>query len=177
MLTAFPIRTYERRQRAVSQRLESAGIDALIVNFPDNINYLTGFDSLGYLWYQALVISPRLETPFFLTRTSEEPCTWELSTIHNAGFYDIATEDPIAIVADVLTGAKLDKATIGIESHAFTFTPAQHERLKSLLPEAKLADATSLSRKSDSSNHRTRSPISARRRGWPTTRCVRRLRA
>ncbi|MDL2424802.1 aminopeptidase P family N-terminal domain-containing protein, partial [Pseudomonas sp. BAgro211] len=86
------------------------GLDALVVNYPDNINYLTGFDSLGFLWYQALIISPKLAEPVFLTRTSEEPCTWELSCINEAIFYDIAKQDPLKIVADVLAQAGLSQA-------------------------------------------------------------------
>lgn len=142
MLTAFPIRTYEERQANVVKRMERAGLDALVVNFPDSINYLTGFDSLGYLWYQALVLSPRLPEPWFLTRTAEEPCAYELSVARNARFYDIAGEDPIAVVADALRGLKLARGRIGIEMHAFTFSPVQYERLRSLLPRARFEDAS-----------------------------------
>jgi Xaa-Pro aminopeptidase len=142
MLTAFPINTYEKRQDRVLKRMEAAGLDALIVNAPDNINYLTGFDSLGFLWYQALVLSPRMARPWFLTRTAEEPPTWELSSVREARFYDIANHDPVAIVADLLKGVKLARGRIGIEPSTFTFSPAQYQRLRTALPQAKLEDAS-----------------------------------
>jgi Xaa-Pro dipeptidase len=144
MLTAFPLPTYEARQQAVLKRMAAQKVDALIVNFPDNINYLTGFDSLGFLWYQALVLAPALPEPFFLTRSCEETCTWELSAIRSARFYDIAAEDPVEIVARELKRLKLERGRIAIEPHAFTFTIAQHARLKELLPDATLVDGSLL---------------------------------
>ncbi|WP_448680632.1 M24 family metallopeptidase [Pseudomonas nicosulfuronedens] len=141
MLTAFPARTYRQRVEAVKRRMAERGLDALVVNYPDNINYLTGFDSLGFLWYQALIISPKLAEPVFLTRTSEEPCTWELSCINEAIFYDIAKQDPLKIVADVLAQAGLSQARIGLEMTASTFSPAQYNALLGYLPAARFEDA------------------------------------
>ncbi|TBU86247.1 M24 family metallopeptidase [Phytopseudomonas dryadis] len=142
MLTAFPARTYRQRIDAVKRRLAERGLDALIVNYPDNINYLTGFDSLGFLWYQALIISPKLERPLFITRTSEEPCTWELSCIEEAVFYDIARQDPLRIVADILEDHGLGQARIGLEMQASTFSALQYTTLLGHLPQARFEDAS-----------------------------------
>jgi Xaa-Pro aminopeptidase len=142
MLTAFPARTYRQRIEAVKKRLAARGLDALIVNYPDNINYLTGFDSLGFLWYQALIISPKLKNPVFITRTSEEPCTWELSCIEEAIFYDIAKQDPLKLAADVLKNIGLEQARIGIEMQASTFSPLQYTHLLGYMPHARFEDAS-----------------------------------
>ncbi len=142
MLTAFPAHTYRARLEAVMKRMESRGLDALVVNFPDNINYLNGFDSLGFLWYQALILSPKLAAPVFITRTSEIPTTWELSCAQEAVFYDIATQDPLEIVANILKDCGLGAGRIGLEMTAFTFTPAQYNALRGHLPEADMQDAS-----------------------------------
>ena len=134
MLTAFPSHTYAARQAAVVKRMAAQGVDALIVNFPDNINYLTGFDSLGYLWYLALVLSA--DAPSARSSAS--------SAIRIARLYDIAAEDQVEIVARELKRLKLDRGRIAIEPHAFTFTVAQHTRLKALLPDATLVDGSLL---------------------------------
>jgi Xaa-Pro dipeptidase len=144
MLTAFPIATYRARIAAVVKRLGDRGLDALVVNAPDSINYLTGFDSLGFLWYQALLVSPKLTRPVFLTRTSELPCVNELSTIEDAIYYDIAKEDPIRLVANAVADAGLAKAKIGLELDTFTFSAAQHGRLRSCLPDAAFTDASTV---------------------------------
>src|SRR5215469_2629658 len=142
MLTAFPLATYRERQSKVLERLSKANLDALVVTAPDNINYLTGFDSLGYLWYQALILSKKLPRPFFLTRTSEQPCVHELSALESAAYYDIATQDPLELVARALTDAGLSSARIGLEMHSFTLSPAQYLRLQALLPKATLIDSS-----------------------------------
>jgi Xaa-Pro dipeptidase len=144
MLTAFSLATYRERQSKVQERLSKANLDALVVTAPDNINYLTGFDSLGYLWYQALIISKKLARPFFLTRTSEQPCVQELSALETATYYDIATQDPLELVARALTDAGLSSARIGLEMHSFTLSPAQYLRLQQLLPKATLVESSTL---------------------------------
>jgi Xaa-Pro dipeptidase len=144
MLTAFSLATYRERQSKVLERLSKANLDALVVTAPDNINYLTGFDSLGYLWYQALILSKKLPRPFFLTRTSEQPCVHELSALESAAYYDIATQDPLELVARALNDAGLASSRIGLEMHSFTLSPVQYLRLQGLLPEATLIDASTL---------------------------------
>ncbi len=144
MLTAFSLATYRERQSKVQERLNKAQLDALVVTAPDNINYLTGFDSLGYLWYQALIVSKKLPRPFFLTRTSEQPCVHELSALETSAYYDIARQDPLELVARALTDAGLASARIGLEMHSFTLSPAQYLRLQALLPKATLIDSSTL---------------------------------
>ena len=142
MLTAFSLATYRDRQKKLRARIKGKNLDALIVNFPDNINYLTGFDSLGFLWYQALIVSEKVQPALFFTRTSEMPCVHELSAIEDAVFYDIATQDPLELVAKALIDAGHGKGRIGIETHAFTFSPDQFLRLQKHLPDATLVDAS-----------------------------------
>jgi len=141
---AFGLDTYAERTARVMKRLAAARIDALIVNMPDNLHYLTGFDSLGYLWYQALLLSPGLDAPTFVTRTTEEPCTWETSCVRRAKFYDIARQDPIKRVAGLLAEAGVGDGRIGVETSAFTMLPRQWDRLRDLLPEATFVDASTL---------------------------------
>ncbi|TPM22526.1 Xaa-Pro peptidase family protein [Mesorhizobium sp. B2-3-5] len=142
MLTAFSLATYRDRQKKLRARIKKKELDALIVNFPDNINYLTGFDSLGFLWYQALIVSEKVQPALFFTRTSEMPCVHELSAIEDAVFYDIATQDPLELVAKALIDAGHGKGRIGVETHAFTFSPDQFLRLQKYLPDATLVDAS-----------------------------------
>jgi len=142
MLTAFPAQTYLERIDAIKRRLINQALEALVVNNPSNINYLSGFDSLGFLWYQSLIISPKMTEPIFITRTSEEPCAWELSCIENAIFYDITKEDPLRIVAEMLAQAGLSHARVGLEMSASTFSPLQFQSLCGYLSEAHFEDGS-----------------------------------
>jgi Xaa-Pro dipeptidase len=144
MNLAFDLDVYAERQQRVLDRMRDQGIDALVVNLPDNLYYLTGNDSIGYIWRQALILSPALEEPIFVTRSVEEPVVWQTSTVRRAVFYDIITTDPIEIEADLLQQHGLGKARIGLELQAFTFLPVQHQRLAAALPEAEFVDASEL---------------------------------
>jgi Xaa-Pro dipeptidase len=144
MELAFDLNEYDDRRRRVLARMQDQGIDALVVNLPDNLFYLTGNDSIGYIWYQALIVSPALVEPVMVTRTTEEPVTWQTSNVREAIFYDIVTTDPIDLVLDVLRRHGLDRGRIGLELQAFTYLPAQHARLSGGLPEAELVDASEL---------------------------------
>jgi Xaa-Pro dipeptidase len=141
---AFDLDVYDERQRRVLDRMREQGLDALLVNLPDNLYYLTGNDSIGYIWRQALILSSALSEPVFVTRSVEEPVVWQTSNIRRAIFYDIVTTDPIQVEADLLRQHGLEKGRIGLELEAFTFLPAQYERLTVALPEAEFVDASEL---------------------------------
>jgi Xaa-Pro aminopeptidase len=141
---AFDLDVYAERQQRVLDRMRDQGMDALVVNLPDNLYYLTGNDSIGYIWRQALILSPALEEPIFVTRSVEEPVVWQTSTVRRAVFYDIITTDPIQVEADLLRQHDLEKGRIGLELQAFTFLPAQYERLTAALPEVDFVDASEL---------------------------------
>ena len=144
MNLAFDLDVYAERQQRVLGRMRDQGMDALVVNLPDNLYYLTGNDSIGYIWRQALILSPALEEPIFVTRSVEEPVVWQTSTMRRAVFYDIVTTDPIQVEADLLRQHGLEKGRIGLELQAFTFLPAQYERLTAALPEVDFVDASEL---------------------------------
>src|SRR5688572_1564977 len=58
---------YDQRFQAVRRRMQDKGIDVLLTSVPENIYYLTGYDSMGYFTYQVLIISVEND-PVFLTR-------------------------------------------------------------------------------------------------------------
>ncbi len=64
----FTLAEYERRLEAVRQGMGQRGIDVLLTSVPENIYYLTGYDSMGYFTYQILIVSVEAE-PVFLTRS------------------------------------------------------------------------------------------------------------
>ena len=144
MLTSFSMQTYAQRVANVRKRIAARGFDALVVNMPDNINYLTGFDSLGFLWYQALFLTTQPSTPWFLTRNCEEPCVKELSSIELAAYYDIASQDPVELVARAIIDAGLQRGRIGLELAAFTLSPEQYLRLRKCVPDATFEDASTV---------------------------------
>ena len=48
----FTFAEYERRLEAVRQGMGQRGIDVLLTSVPENIYYLTGYNSMGYFTYR-----------------------------------------------------------------------------------------------------------------------------
>lgn len=144
MQTAFPRSTYRRRVEAVLARMEEAGLDVLVTTAPDNVNYLCGYDAIGYLWFHALILSPRLPEPVFVIRHIEMTAVEELSAAPATRYYDISKEEPAAAVADVLNGAGLSSARIGLETQSTWVSPAQYLALREALPNGRFIDASTL---------------------------------
>lgn len=61
---------YERRRELVREGMGQRGLDALIIASPENINYLSGLDHMGYFACQLLVF-PAKGQPILVTRAME----------------------------------------------------------------------------------------------------------
>lgn len=144
MQLAFDVATYRERIERVRQSLRDQQIDAVLVTTPDSIHWLTGYDTIGYLWTQALLVDQSDAEPTLHTRTTEEPGVKETSWLTTGIFYDIAQVDPMEVQAQTLRARGLDKGRIGVDMQAFTFLPASWERLKKALPDATFVDGTEI---------------------------------
>ena len=140
----FSLATYDERLRRVVDRMKGDGIDALLVNLPDNLFYLCAHEAIGYFWFQTLVISSALPHPVFITRISEQASVEETSTLRASRYYRMHFDDPIEILADMLAENGLASSAIGVEMQAFNIRPAHWDWMKQLLPGAKFKDASLL---------------------------------
>jgi Xaa-Pro aminopeptidase len=140
----FDLGTYDDRVRRTRAALREQGLDAIVVTLPDAIFWLTGFDTIGYLWSQSLVVDSSEDEPILHTRTTEMPGALASTWIRSPVYYDIAKVDPVDVLVDTLRSRDLASARIGIDLRSFTFLPAQWEKVKRLLPEATFEDTTDL---------------------------------
>jgi Xaa-Pro dipeptidase len=141
MLLPFNLDEYAARLRRVRERLAADGLAAAVITLPDSLNWLTGYDTIGYLWTQALIV-PASGEPVFITRTSEEPGFNETSCLPSAIFYDIATQDVVDLIARAIADLGAASGQVGIELQAFTFLPGQWDRLRAALPDVNWTDTT-----------------------------------
>ena len=68
---AFTREEYLGRVDRVRGRMKERGIDALLLHTPENICYLTGFQTSGYYFVQALIV-PADKDPIFVVRALEK---------------------------------------------------------------------------------------------------------
>jgi Xaa-Pro dipeptidase len=138
----FPMHEYERRLTNVRQEMEKKGVDAMMVTTPENIFYLTGFETTGYMCYQALFIPIEAE-PFMVTRILEDTGVQALSWIEYSRPH-VDKEDPFQKTRETLEEFNLHNKRIGYERESWFLTAPQQEKLFSLCSEAKFVDCSGL---------------------------------
>lgn len=67
----FPPAEYERRLTELRERMDKRGLDAVVITDPENLMYLTDYQTTGYSFFQALVV-PLDDEPVMITRAMEE---------------------------------------------------------------------------------------------------------
>src|SRR4249919_3827611 len=96
----FSADEYRQRLDGLRARMERRGIDALVVHTPENIYYLTGYQSPGYYWYEALIV-PIDREPVFIPPPHEESLVRAFSWYEDYRLYR-DSDDPVAATRDAL---------------------------------------------------------------------------
>ncbi|MEJ2247524.1 MAG: Xaa-Pro peptidase family protein [Acidobacteriota bacterium] len=138
----FSMAEYERRLRELRQRMGERGFEAIISTTPENICYLTGFESPGHYYFNALVI-PMKGEPFVVPRSLEDRGMVENTWLSvRRPYKDV--QDPIERLAGALAEFGLDQMRIGIERSCWFFTAVQQESLFTLCPQATFVDCSGI---------------------------------
>jgi ectoine hydrolase len=139
---AFPLETYRQRIDDVQRRLNEQDLDAMLVSMPDALFWLSGVDSVGYLWPQALLLPATVGSePVFITRTTEGPGVDAASWLSERRFYDISTTDPVEAIIDAVRELA-PTVRMGIERDAFTMLPSTAQRITEAFPAVKWVDTS-----------------------------------
>lgn len=120
----FPFEEYERRLGALRERMGKRLLDAVVITDPENLMYLTDYQTTGYSFFQALVV-PLSSEPFMITRALEE------SNVHARTWVEISrpypdTGDAIQMLVQSLREFGLSNKYIGYERNSYFF-PAYHQ--------------------------------------------------
>ena len=139
----FPREEFERRLANVRRRMSERGLRTFLTHTPENIYYLTGYQTPGYYMYQTLIV-PEEQEPIVLTRLIEEVNVVAGSWIQNRATYQ-DTQDPAEATYRLLAEADLTGGPIGVERDSWFLSINQYERLRTLLgPNGRLLDASGL---------------------------------
>jgi Xaa-Pro aminopeptidase len=66
--TPFEKAEFGARVAATKKRMYAAGLDALIVSDPANMNYLTGYDGWSFYVHQCVIVGQDLDEPIWIGR-------------------------------------------------------------------------------------------------------------
>lgn len=135
---SFPIGEYRQRLSDLRKRMVARNIEITVVTDPENLYYLTGYQTTGYSYFQALVI-PLEDEPLLICRLLEEtnvkPRTWVEIT---RPYTD--TADAIATLWYALREFGYEDKVIGYERNSYYFPAYQQERLVSAFPQGEFVD-------------------------------------
>lgn len=134
----FESSEYEARINALRARIEERQLDAVVITDPENIMYLTDYQTTGYSFFQALVV-PLEDEPFMITRAMEESNIIARTWVERTRPYP-DTGDAIQMLVDALREFGLDKKRIGYERNSYFFPAYQQDCIHTSLTEAKLLD-------------------------------------
>jgi len=122
--------------------MEARGIEVLLTAIPENIYYLTGYDSMGYFTYQLLVV-PLEGEMVFLTRALNLDKAALTSCLEQVeGWDDLSS--PAEATFRVLEKYRLAAARIANQDEAWFFSVAHYGHVCARLGRSSLLDGSGL---------------------------------
>lgn len=134
----FPFSEYQRRISELRHRIADRHLDAVVITDPENIMYLTDYQTTGYSFFQALVV-PLEGEPFMTTRAMEESNIVARTWVERTRPYP-DTGDAIQTLVDALREFGLGDKRIGYERNSYFFPAYQQDCIHTTLTGAKLLD-------------------------------------
>lgn len=134
----FPFEEYERRIAELRGRIAERHLDAVVITDPENIMYLTDYQTTGYSFFQALVVPLEVE-PFMITRGLEESNIFARTWVELTRPYP-DTGDAIQMLVDAMREFGLSKKRIGYERNSYFFPAYHQDTIHTTMTEAKLLD-------------------------------------
>jgi Xaa-Pro dipeptidase len=135
---AFPLAEYQRRLAQLRERMTHRSLDAVVISDPENLTYLTGHQTTGYSFFQALLV-PLEREPVSVTRQMEasniEARTW----VEDARFYS-DTGDALQMLVSVIAELNLIGKHVGYERNSYFFPAYQQDRFHTLFADGTLRD-------------------------------------
>ena len=138
----FPHEEFQSRMDAVRARMDERGLDVLLLTTPENIHYLSGYQTPGYYFFLGLIV-PLKGDPVLVPPPHEESLVASYSVVEDYRLFP-DTEDPVAGVAGVLEGLGFARASIGVEYESWFLKIRDYMRLRMALPQATLHDGSGI---------------------------------
>jgi Xaa-Pro dipeptidase len=134
----FPLKEYERRLTELRQRMQERLLDAVIISDPENMAYLTGHQTTGYSFFQALLV-PLDREPVTITRHLETSNIQYRTWVEEARYYS-DTGDAIQMLYDMIRELGLIGKNVGHERNSYFFPAYQQDRLQTMFSNGNLQD-------------------------------------
>jgi len=134
----FPLEEYDRRVGELRDRMARRLLDAVIISDPENLMYLTDYQTTGYSFFQALVVPLETE-PFMVTRQMEESNVLARTWVEITRPYS-DTGDAIQMLHSALREFGLERKTVGYERNSYFFPAYQQDRFHTAFVHGRVMD-------------------------------------
>lgn len=138
----FTMSEYGRRLRELRERIGRDGYNAVLIATPENICYLTGFESPGYFAFEGLLV-PLEGEPVMIPRQLEDSGVQARTWIELSHPY-VDDQDPMDKVVQVIEQYGYAGRRIGYERDSWFFTASQQDRLFRGLPDTRFSDCSGI---------------------------------
>ena len=123
---------YDARMARLRAAMAERGLDGMLLFAPDSHLWLTGYDTFGFCFFQALIVGPG--EPVLLTRSADLRQARETSTIADIRLWrDGAGVDPTESLPALLAELGLTGARLGVETDTHGLTAMNGDRLRARL--------------------------------------------
>ncbi|MCZ6538548.1 MAG: Xaa-Pro peptidase family protein [Chloroflexi bacterium] len=133
---------YSQRLQHVRGLMAQNKLDVLLVHRPENIFYLTGYQTPGYYWHQVLIL-PLDSEPVFIAPPHEASLVPEYCWVDDVRLYP-DTSDWAEVTSELLNELGLSSGRVGLETHSWFLTVDLRDRLADRLAGATMVDASGL---------------------------------
>jgi Xaa-Pro dipeptidase len=123
----FPLATYISRLELLQAEIKSSGLGGVLLFDPENMFWLTGYQTIGYFTFQAMFI-PREGGPVIISRKVNRDLALAHGSIER--FVSIEdSDDPIEVLAGWLGTQDAAENPVGIETRAWYLSVWHYQRL------------------------------------------------
>lgn len=144
-MLAFTKEEYESRLTKVREKMAAQGIEVLLVMAPENMFYLSGYDTICPYYTHALIVQADCQDLSIFVRHMEVPIVADTSIATDVHpWYEGPTQAPERKLVDLLRQKKLLGKRMGLEKKHFAITPSAYEQLLEELDGQRIIDASDL---------------------------------
>ena len=147
----FTKEEYKQRLNKVKKSMQEKGIELLISQDTNNMNYLTGYDAWSFYYSQCVIVHVSAEEPLCFVRAQDAGGAYiktylkkENIIVYDEKYIHTWPMHPYDSLIDLIKKNKWDKLNIGVEMDSHYFTAYCYEKLKQGLPNANIKDSERL---------------------------------
>lgn len=133
----FSREEYATRRKRVQEILRVKDLDGLLLRSPENISYLTGYESPTFNLYHALLYVDDSAT--MVVRSFDEPSVWEYSWDTDTIPFSDDQSGPF-ILSELIAKKGLADKRLAVEKQGWFFSVDEYETLKRDFPNLELVD-------------------------------------